>query len=164
MDTFASMVLSDATICGRLTQNITLNSTYVPIGLSELAESTSSVTLTAYTGTFDGSGFTISGLAIDQSSSSTGKYYYAALFAELGDGGTIRDLTVEGSVTAYNYSSGVVAYALGGTIENVTSNVTLTSNSYTGGIVAYNKTNPVTVTNCVNYGTITTSSSYTAVL
>ena len=64
---------------------------------------------TPFTGTFDGDGHTIT-LNI------TGDNYQA-LFGYV-VGGTVKNLTVKGSVNGTSYVAGVVAYNNGGTIEN----------------------------------------------
>jgi hypothetical protein len=94
----------------------------------------------SYTGTFDGNGGTINiNLA--------GNTSYLALFGV--NNGTIKNLTVTGSVTASknapdpDYIAGVVAYNdIGGTIQRVVANVTITADPDTthniGGIAGFN--------------------------
>lgn len=79
--------------------------------------------MVAFGGVFDGDGHTISGLKIDNSAQ------YQALFGYV-KGGTIKNLTVEGSVTTAT-----------------------TSSAYAAGIVAYG--NPVTMETCMNRVTVT---------
>ncbi len=96
---------------------------------------------TDFKGTFDGNGKKISGLS-----------GVTALFNKLA-GGTVKNLTVEGSST----NGGIVSSANSGLIEGCTSrvNVTSTGTSDIGGITGFMSSS--TVKNCINYGTITGS-------
>ena len=97
---------------------------------------------TQYTGTFDGCGYSITGLTID----STGQY--VGLFGYIGADGTVKNLTVSASENGIkaNYSSnfgcvGAVAGQSDGTITNCTfasGSVTGSGNlAYVGGIVGH---------------------------
>ena len=111
-----------------------------------------------YTGTFDGGGHTISGLYVD---SDTGR---AGLFGSVA-GGTVRNLAVEGKVTAsgetsenYSYTGGVVGEN-SGTVENcafsgiVADNSVIRNNAIcVGGVAGYNTG---TVQNCYSTGSVT---------
>ena len=110
-----------------------------------------------YEGTFDGGGYTISGLNV------TGKFRCASLFGAV-KGGTIKNLTVAGNVS-HNYSStgldchvgGIVGSALdAATIENCSNNCSVTGGSgdFIGGIAGSNINN-VRIIDCYNVGTIT---------
>jgi hypothetical protein len=135
-------IFSDAVADGDVAQNAKLqnsatvitvppNSPFIPISMDRK---------NPYTGTFDGSGGTID---YDQ----TGATAYLALFGI--NGGTIKNLTVTGSVTlakpteAVDYIAGVVAYNdIEGTITRVVSHVTVNSNDddshNIGGIAGFN--------------------------
>lgn len=78
-----------------LTADIDLeNQAWTPIGLNSE---------NAYTGTFDGDGYTIEGLYIDSEET------YAGLFGVVGEGGTVKELTVDGSVANKGkFTGGVV--------------------------------------------------------
>ena len=145
------------------------NGTWTPIGNSEES---------AYIGTFNGNGKTISGLYIDSND------YYQGLFGRVGTGGTVKDLTVSGNVNGNRYVGGVVGYNSGsvencyntgsvkgsgnyvggvvglndGTVENCYNIGEVSGNRYVGGIVGYN--NGGTVENCYNTGTITGTDDY----
>ena len=82
------------TACAVLTADIDLeNQAWTPIG----SESNQ------YTGTFDGGGHTISGLYINSEET------YAGLFGVVGEGGTVKELTVDGSVANKGkFTGGVV--------------------------------------------------------
>ena len=109
-----------------------------------------------YEGTFDGGGYTISGLNV------TGKFRCASLFGAV-KGGTIKNLTVAGNVS-HNYSStgldchvgGIVGSALdAATIENCSNNCSVTGGSgdFIGGIAGSNIDN-ARIIDCYNVGTI----------
>ncbi len=109
---------------------------WTPIGNSES---------TAYTGTFDGNGKTISGLYINNSTNDQG------LFGCLDQGGTVQNLSVSGSVSGNNYVGGVVGDNRGSVEDcDFTGSVTGTVD-YVGGVVGYNGG---TVKNCYNTGNI----------
>jgi hypothetical protein len=133
---FASAVTAVQGTSGYLTTNITLSSAWTPIG-----KTSGNTPPVAFTGTFDGTGHTISGLSV------TGTTSYLALFGR--NNGTIKNLTLEGTVTAnyesadVDYIAGVVAYNdISGTVQNVISKVTVTADYNTthniGGIAGFN--------------------------
>ena len=80
---------STSTLCAKLVENITLVEDWTPIGKATNTYDS----YVAYGGTFDGGGYTISGLKIDSNAQ------YQALFGYV-KGGTIKNLKVEGSVTS----------------------------------------------------------------
>lgn len=139
-------------ICAVLTANIDLkNEEWTPI-----ANYTTTNEI-FYEGTFDGGGYTISGLNV------TGKFRCASLFGAV-KGGTIKNLTVAGNVS-HNYSStgldchvgGIVGSALdAATIENCSNNCSVTGGSgdFVGGIAGSNIDN-ARIIDCYNVGTIT---------
>lgn len=100
-------------------------------------------------GVFDGNGHTINGLNISQDMS------YLGLFSQLQPGGTIKNLTVDGSV--YPDSRRIVVGGIVGDnygyIENCVFKGTVKGNDYTGGIAGYNETTGV-ISNCKSYGNI----------
>ncbi len=117
----------------------------------------------AFTGTFDGNGYAIRGLRIEQTTLPAGTdIIYVGLFANVA--GTVKNLAVYGSVNSQSgrYVGGIAAYAYGGTIENCQNNATVTishsSNAYMGGIVGGG--NGTTINQCVNTGAITSLSTY----
>lgn len=102
-----------------------------------------------YKGTFDGGGYTISGLKIDSTDQ------YQALFGYV-KGGTVKNLTVAGSVTSSKqYIAGIVAYGNPVTVTNCTNNVSVeaTAKGNAAGVVAYAYANSE-VMDCTNNGTI----------
>ena len=134
-----------------LTKNIDLGSeAWTPIGLNYSKR---------FAGSFDGCGFTISGLHIDASVS--GNY---GLFGYV-EGGTVQNLTVEGQITVTAGSSsygvaGIVGQLNGaaGTIQNCISSVAVTGAQNVGGIVGYvasgYSTANKSIQSCANLGTV----------
>ena len=112
-----------------------------------------------YTGTFDGAGFTISGMTLENA---TG---YSGLFGNVT--GTVRDFTVTGSITitgdeTVSRVGGAVGSlgtaSVGGTVSGVTSKVNITvsaGNDHIGGVVGSMPENSSpTVESCVYTGDI----------
>ena len=114
----------------------------------------------AFTGTFDGDGYTISGLYIN---SDISKYGVAGLFGYVGGGGTVKNLNVEGivivsdnvSVSGTSTVGGVVGSS-SGTVSSCNSSVKV-SGAAAGGVVGINSG---TVSNCTNTGNVTGTVSY----
>ena len=123
---------------------------WIPIGYSN------GYTPTAFAGTFNGNGHTVT-LALDTIGQS-----YVGFFGYVT--GTVRNLTVDGSAkadgtgSAVGYAAGVVAYLDGGTVEMCVNKANVTTNAcrYTAGIVGNSNSNGV-VKNCRNTGVITSS-------
>ena len=133
-------------ICGENVDGQSVS--WTPIGTSS----------SRYTGTFDGDGHTISGLYINNSRAD-----YQGLFGYVGTGGTVKDLTVSGSVKGDNYVGGVVGYNISSTVENCYNTVTVTgTNDCVGGVVGYN--NGGTVENCYNTGEVSGPDSGNSVI
>lgn len=141
----------NAAACAVLTTNIDLTGeAWTPIG----SESN------PYTGTFDGAGYTISGMTIENAES------YSGLFGNVT--GTVRDFTVTGTITitgseAVSKVGGAVGSlgiaTAGGTVSGVTSDVDITvsaGNDHIGGVVGSMPENSSpTVENCIYTGKIT---------
>lgn len=152
-----------------LEQNIALtNIQWAPIGVSN-----------SFDGTFNGNNHTITGLNVDAAKG------YAGLFGWLK--GTVQNLQVQGSAKAsgsVSYIGGVVGYNDGGTVQNCLSEVNVNAESASasaGGVVGNSTSAGVvnlcwnegsvtggttggivgsgsgTVTNCANFGTVTSS-------
>lgn len=106
-----------------------------------------------FAGTFDGGNYTLSNLrVVDRVADPAG---YNALFGY--NTGTIRNLTVSGSVTSKTtdkYVAGIVAYN-SGSVENCVNEATVTAENAdnVGGVVGCNEDG--TVTDCLNLGTVT---------
>ena len=106
-----------------------------------------------YTGTFDGCGYTISNLSIN------GEWNSAGLFGYVG--GTVKNLTVSGSVTADSCSyaggiAGTIYMNNSGSVENCVSHCNVSGGDSNGGIVGYVYSGG-TVKNCINYGTVSST-------
>ena len=127
-----------------------------------------------FSGTLDGNGYAIRGLQITDAASTN--WSNSGLIASL-EGGTIRNLTLYGSITnnVSGYSVQIGAFAgqvKNGSLENCVSYVSITTGDdsghvYVGGLVGVvSKSCKLTMTNCANYGAIDAScatSKYTNV-
>ena len=94
-----------------------------------------------YTGTFDGGGHTITGLAV------TGSDQYAGLFGHIGSGGTVKNVTLKDVKIESNHSSGNVGGVAGwsyGNIEYCSVSGSVSSNSTAGGVVGYQSDGAIT--------------------
>ena len=149
--------------CAKLTADITLNSSeeWEPIGYVN-----SSTFEYSYTGTFDGDGYTIKGLSINDSQSSI--FSQNGLFRVIGtvsllsfsgiEGGEVKNLTVQGELKAgYLSMNGGICGCNYGTIQNCTNEVSLTITEGTsiGGICG---ANVGTIKDCANKGDLSNQS------
>ena len=94
-----------------------------------------------YTGTFNGGGHTITGLAV------TGSDQYAGLFGRIGSGGTVKNVTLKDVKIESNHSSGNVGGVAGwsyGNIEYCSVSGSVSSNSTAGGVVGYQSDGAIT--------------------
>ena len=110
-----------------------------------------------FTGTFDGDEHTISGLYLNAGSAAGPADQGLGLFTSVGQGGTVKNLTVEGVIDGTNAGvviGGIVGRNNGGTISNCTSSVDITASvdSNVGGIVGSGESG--TIKNCCNTGSI----------
>lgn len=144
----------NAAACAVLLNNITIpaDMAWTPIGNAS----------TIYTGIFDGQGYTISGMKIDNADG------YSGLFGNVT--GTVRDFTVTGSITVSSGATGLKVggavgslgtASAGGTVSGVTSDVDITVTSgkgHIGGVVGSMPENSSpTVESCVYTGTLKSS-------
>ena len=109
----------------------------------------------SFSGTFDGKGYSISGININKPGEQ-----YKAVFDNAGGTGTIKNLTVRNSsIICYGYAGGIVARSMNERIENchVGSDVTLSGNNYVGGIAG--DYNGGTIIGCTSAATITGTES-----
>lgn len=105
-----------------------------------------------YDGIFDGNGKTITGLTIEY-----GEATYAGLFAQLGENGTVKDLTLKDVNITAAYYTGAVAGRNYGTIENCSVDGTVESSSNNaGGITGYNNG---TITGCSASGKVSANTN-----
>ena len=103
-----------------------------------------------YQGTFDGGGHTVSGLVINRPDEG-----YQGFFGRIGITGspaTVKNLTVEGTVTGRLNTGGIVGYSTSSsTITNCTNKGSVKGTSYTGGVVGSNSSS---ITACYNTGSV----------
>lgn len=114
-----------------LDTDLTLTGEWTPIGTESQP----------YTGTFDGNGKTITGLAV------TGSDQYAGLFGHIGSGGTVKNVTLKDVKIESNHSSGNVGGVAGwsyGNIEYCSVSGSVSSNSTAGGVVGYQSDGAIT--------------------
>lgn len=120
----------------------------VPIGASSS---------TPFTGTFDGNGYTVSGLDFSAYTARTARI---GLFGAVKNA-TIRNLTVEGTVSSSGQDvGGIVGLTYGSTvIENCVNKCTVSGKNNVGGIAGrtHNQGNGTVVKNCVNLGAVSGS-------
>ena len=119
---------------------------------------------TAFRGTFDGQGHTISNIYMD----GTVDYDYYGFFGALGYTGTVRNLTLQGEITGDTYVGGLIGYNVAplgmvsnttkATIEDVHVDMTLRGEdaATVGGLVGYLDFR-LSVSQCTVDGSISTS-------
>ena len=115
-----------------------------------------------FAGTFDGQGYTVSNLQIDQETQMK-----QAMFSTLSGGGCIKNLTVDGEVVCYDSGAGIVGLLMQGSVVNCTNkaNVSIVSKAVSfdeitkerffpsvGGIVGYSMQG--VIIGCSNSGAI----------
>ena len=106
-----------------------------------------------YTGTFDGGGYTISGLKVNGGD-------YAGLFGYV-NGGTVENLNLEiASISGNDYVGGVVGRNYGGTIQGCMVSGSVSGNDYVGGIVGCNINNGIVKGCCFAGNSVTADDSY----
>ncbi len=138
--TYFGFGTAQTSIKGELMNSISLggeSNEFTPIGNST----------NRYSGTFDGDGYEVSGLYINQSSSN-----FQALFG-YASVATIKSLGVSGSVTGENAVAGVVGYAISTSVTECYSSVTVNGSLAVGGIVG-EIGSMTSVTYCYNSGSI----------
>ena len=137
----------DSKICAELTEDIDLSGeAWTPIGIGNHFYSGTP----PYAGIFDGKGHTIKNLSIDSSKQYVGLFGYVY-------GGTIRNLTVSGSVKSIEHTGGIAGGAESSTFENC-ANQCAVQGGTTGGIIGFvSDSEDLTVRDCYNVGSITTT-------
>ena len=116
-----------------------------------------------FLGTFDGQGYTVSGIRIYRGGTSNSDYYQG-LFGVVRKNGTVKRVTLsDARITGYNEVGGIAAHTYYSSIEDCTvdANVCIhavQSNTYDhGGIVGYNQAGPVN--RCISRATLTVANS-----
>ncbi|SBW04891.1 exported hypothetical protein [uncultured Eubacteriales bacterium] len=127
----------------KLTGDIVLTGTWTPIGSATAP----------FTGTLDGGGYTISGLNV-----SAGNATYQGLFAKVGTGGIVQDLTVEGKIIS-TYSSnafigGIAGQVQDGNIVNCVSKVDIDAKGNKIGGITGDTTGTSVFVGCANLGPV----------
>ena len=85
----------------------------------------------AFSGVFNGGGYTISDLTINQSTNNAG------LFADTNNA-TFENLAIGGSITNTGGSyTGLIAYADNTSVDNITSSLIISGQDYVGGLIGY---------------------------
>lgn len=121
--------------------DVTTASDWTPIG---------NVDEKPFKGVFDGQNHTVTMTFNNDSSNEI------ALFGVV-DGGTIKNLTVDGSINALEKAAGVMYKIQNGTVSNVTNNAKITVKKNKAGGIVCNSYYSNSFDNCKNTGTITIS-------
>ncbi len=96
--------------CYKLMNNISLTSAFKPIGLNSTSQ-----TWEGFNGTFDGSGYAIKGLKVEN-----GNQANVGLFSSLGSSAFVKNLTVANATISGSFSNaGILAGSSSGRIEKV---------------------------------------------
>ena len=142
---FAKQVNAGNNFVGKtvtLANNIALTKAWTPIGIYDDSK-------THFKGTFDGQNHTVSGVEVTENRAN-GVGFFGKVYT-----GTIKNLTVEGTITTTNcnYVGGIVGHGYA-TISNCTfkGNVGSTNTMQVGGIAG---SGGFTITNCSVYGNVT---------
>jgi|GEM_PF-6103689 len=106
----------------------------------------------AFKGVFDGNGYTISNLYINDKTDNVGLFGYA-------EGATIKNLTLkDADITGSDYTGGIAGYSLGSTIESCNFSGSVSGDYYVGGIVGRTSSNDTKTANtyyCNTTGSVT---------
>ncbi len=138
-----------------LTGNIILTEPWIPIGKIVGNENSSE----SFIGTFDGDGYTVSGLTIN-----AGNITYQGLFGKIGAKGTVQNVTVEGVIsstyTSNAFIGGIAGQVQGGKIINCINKVQINAvkAKKVGGIVG-DTTLATEIIGCANLGNISATSN-----
>ena len=110
--------------------------------------------LGGFNGTFDGKGHEISGIKITSSSGNQG--FFVSI-----SGGTVKNLTLTGSITSTGSAiGGFAGYVASATFINCVNNMNVTGSSKVGGLCGtVNNGANVKVISCTNNGTITATNT-----
>lgn len=143
LQTWSNKMSLNSNITFVLLDNIDVSSEdWIPIGQSK-----------NFNSTFDGNGNKITGLNI------SGTTDYSAFVGKGMSKTTIKNLTVEGSISGGQYCAGIIAYIKGATssVQNCVSKVSVSGTKIVGGIVG--NLDSGYVINCINIGSVSTSDS-----
>ncbi|MEG2770030.1 MAG: GLUG motif-containing protein, partial [Oscillospiraceae bacterium] len=116
----------------------------------------------AFVGTFDGCGFEVQNLTINNTSADN-----QGLFGYVGDTGIVQNVGVTGTVRGNDFVGGVVGTNTG-SVQNCYSTATVNGNESVGGVVGDNSKRSEncnsTIQNCYNTGTINGNNNVGGVL
>ena len=147
---------------GAYSANCTLTS---DINLSGITWETVCYGSNAYSGVFDGDNHTISNLNVKKREWNGVDYSYSSpygLFGNVGTGGTIKDVTVSGSINLTDRDTiGMIAGKNCGQIINCHSEGSVSGKSNVGGIAGYNEGG--TIEGCTVSGNITAKDEHSFV-
>jgi len=104
----------------RQTADVVLTGTWTPIGTSGLP----------FTGTYDGSGFRISGLSTASATAD-----YVGLFGATGGSASVTNTHVSGAIVADEFVGGLIGEATGTTVTGSSSAVAVSGNYAVGGLI-----------------------------
>lgn len=143
----------DGKVDGLMTE-LTTGKGFKAIGKKEYVQSTGFVALTGFDGVFDGCGYTIKDLYINENTKSG-----QGLFSYISPNGLVKNLTVTGNITGV-YDQGGIAAENDGIIQKCYNRVNLNNKSTgdleIGGITGKNGGR---IENCYNFGSITSENS-----
>lgn len=111
-----------------------------------------------FAGSFDGGGYVISGLYVNDSDNK-----YQGLFGHALEA-TIKNLGVKGNFTGFYYVGGIVGYNKKTSITSCYSFSTITATSYAGGIAGLNDGNTIESCYSVSYVTASNSSHWGGII
>ena len=104
-----------------------------------------------YTGSFDGGGFSVTGLDIQRPQADY-QGLFGTIAAKDGAGATVKNVTVTGSVTGKDCVAAIVACNIGGSLENCVNQATVKANGKVGGVAGLNDGGTLTV--CAGTATV----------
>ena len=115
-------------------------------------------TVTDFSGTFDGQGYTITATITDNSNSGT------ALFQHISNA-TIKNLTLKGIITGNMHAAALVGFSKGrdNKIQNCTVTANVNGGSHIGGIVGHALDSNISITDCVYSGLMTDGGTFKGV-
>lgn len=126
--------------------DLSVVSGWTPIGTVFFSSTGSPSGGMAFAGTFDGCGYSITGLSCSMESGGAGLFGYCT--------GTLKDFILEGKVAGDACTAGVAALG-SGTFENIINKAAVTSaENYVGGIIA-DASGDIIIKNCHNKAVIT---------
>lgn len=119
-----------------LKNDITLTQPWDPIGVADVENDDGSVTTgTYFNGIFDGAGYSIKNIQIDQSASG----FNVGFFAQTGSSAVIQNVGFEGALSARGWSGGIAGIN-GGRIQNCIADVDVTvAGGSAGALVSVNR-------------------------